>query len=61
MKKNLIKSGNWARYDALAEIKGDLLRWLIFSDDEQKAVLAVVKEIEKYQNLLIKEIKKDEK
>lgn len=54
MKKDI----NWARYNALAEIKGDLLNWLIFSEEEQKAAIAVIKKIEKYQNLLLKEITK---
>ncbi len=60
MKKNLKKDINWARFGALSEIKGDLLNWLIFSEEEQKAAIAVIKKIEKYQKLLIKEIEKDE-
>lgn len=54
------KEINWARYSALAEIKGDLLNWLIFSEEEQKAAVTVIKKIEKYQKLLLKEIEKDE-
>lgn len=54
------KEINWARYRALAEIKGDLLNWLIFSEEEQKAAVTVIKKIEKYQKLLLKEIEKDE-
>lgn len=60
MAKNLTKEINWARYSALAEIKGDLLNWLIFSEEEQKAAVAVIKKIEKYQKLLMKEIQEDE-
>lgn len=55
------KEINWARYGALAEIKGDLLNWLIFSEEEQKAAVAVIKKIEKYQKLLLKEIENEEK
>lgn len=58
MKKKLKTDINWARYSALAEIKGDLLNWLIFNEEEQKAAIAVIKKIEKYQNLLLKEITK---
>ena len=58
MKKNYMKSGNWARYNALAEIKGDLLNWLIFNEEEQKVAVEVIKKIEKYQNYLLKEITK---
>lgn len=56
MKKDI----NWARYNALNEIKGDLLDWLIFNEEEQKMAISVIKKIEKYQNYLLKEITKGE-
>lgn len=45
---------NSARYNALQEIKADLLGWLMFDEEEQKAALKVIKAIEKYQKYLEK-------
>lgn len=43
---------NQARVDALYEIKGDLLSWLIFDQVEQEYAIKVIKAIEKYINYL---------
>ena len=47
---------NWARYDALEEIKNDLLGWLLFSEEEEKLTIEIIKKIEKYQKYLLNKL-----
>ena len=48
------KKTNRARYDALQEMKADLLSFKIDSLEEAKKILSVVRAIERYKKYLIK-------
>ena len=51
---NKEKQNNRARYDALQEIKADLLSFKVESIEEASKVLSIVRAIERYKKYLIK-------